>query len=302
MGRITISTMIVALTAILIAPPAKTLHAECPDWLQALNPFRGTPVDVHCPASCDNCGHEICVDRQKVDDCVKGEKKLYKSSVRKEYVAIPEVRYRWEMKCVTREIPCESCQPVCKPEEVDHPYQAEHWEKEELPCGGERYCKTCETKIEKLPEVTTCETKPGKTTIKVHYWTCVQVPYTVYRQVEQEVGIKQPYYEKVDVPICRHVCEHCGPFGCSCDKQCPGGPNVAIDGSNSIMDGPTNAANGQIGNTDGQVSPNGGQIANTNGLDSTSDEHISATDGKNSSWVSDEPAKDLLPWPDSLPR
>jgi hypothetical protein len=109
--------------------------------------------------------------------------------------------------------------PVCKTTEVDHQYQIEHWEKESLPCGDERYCKTCETKTEKLPVVSDCETKPGKTTIKVHYWTCVKVPYTVYRQVEKEVGVKQPYCEKVEVPICRHVCEHCGGLGCEFCKH-----------------------------------------------------------------------------------
>jgi hypothetical protein len=287
MSKVSISTMIVVLVAIPISSFNKVLRADCPDYLQALNPFRGTPVDIHCPASCDTCGHEVCVDRQKVEDYVKGEKKLYKSTVRKQYVAIPEVRYRWEMKCVTREVPCECCMPVCKPEEVDHPYQAEHWERDELPCGSERYCKTCETKTEKLPEVTTCETKPGKTTIKVHYWTCVQVPYTVYRQVEQEVGIKQPYYEKVDVPICRHVCEHCGVFGCSCDKQCPGGPNVAIDGPTDAIDSSISATDGQNRSTD--------ELVSTNNRNSTGEEQATI-------WVSDEPTMDLLPWPETLSR
>ena len=45
-------------------------------------------------------------------------------------------------------------------------------------------------------------------------WTCVKVPYTVYRQVEKEVGVKQPCYEKVEVQVTRHVCENCGGLGC----------------------------------------------------------------------------------------
>jgi hypothetical protein len=52
------------------------------------------------------------------------------------------------------------------------------------------------------------------------------VPYTVYRQVEQEVGVKQPCYEKAEVQVCRHVCENCGGLGCKfCkgDSDCPKG-------------------------------------------------------------------------------
>lgn len=208
------------LAAISFVMPAHSLIAGCPDWIQGLNPFRGTPLDVHPPAACENCGHEVCVNRNKVEDCVVGEKKCYRSLVRKEYVAIPETRYKWEMKCVTKEVPSECCQPVCKTEEVDHQYQVEHWDKQTLPCGGDRYCKTCETKTEKLPVVKDCETKPGKTTIKVKYWECVKVPYTVYRQVEKEVGVKQPYYEKCEVHVTRHVCENCGGLGCgSCKSQ-----------------------------------------------------------------------------------
>ena len=225
MSKISILAVFVAVVAISVVMPVKTLLADCPAWLESLNPFRGTPVDVHCPASCDNCGHEVCVDREKVEECVVGEKKIYKTSVHKEYVAIPEVRYKWEMKCVTKEVPCDYCKPVCKTEEVDHQYQAEHWDKEELPCGGERYCKTCETKTEKLPVVDGCHTEPGKTTVKVHIWTCVRVPYTVYRQVEKEVGVKQPCYEKAEVQVCRHVCEHCGGLGCNFCKGNSDSPN-----------------------------------------------------------------------------
>ena len=45
------------------------------------------------------------------------------------------------------------------------------------------------------------------------------MPYTVYRQVEKEVGVKQPCYEKVEVPVMRHVCEHCGGLGCEFCKH-----------------------------------------------------------------------------------
>ena len=221
MSRISILTAFVALIAFCTVTPGKSVFAGCPAWVEALNPFGGTPVDVHPPAACDNCGHEGCIDRHKVDDCVCGKKKLYKTSVHKEYAAIPEVRFRWKVKCVTKEIPCDYCKPVCKAEEVDHQYQVEHWEKQDLPCGGERYCKSCETKTEKLPVVKDCNTEPGKTTIKVHYLSCVKEPYTVYRQVVKEVGVKQPCYERVEVPITRHVCDHCGGLGCEFGQQCP---------------------------------------------------------------------------------
>ena len=124
------------LAAISLAAPVPSLFAGCPCWLEELNPFRGTPLDVHAPDACNNCGHEVCVNRDKVEDCAIGEKKCYKSTVRKQYVAIPETRYKWEMKCVEKEIPCTCCQPVCKTEQVDHQYQVEHWEKQELPCGA----------------------------------------------------------------------------------------------------------------------------------------------------------------------
>jgi hypothetical protein len=173
----------------------------------------GTPVDVHCPQACNNCGHEGCIERTPVQDCVVGEKKVAKTTVHKQYVTIPEVRYKFQMVLVEKEIPAEYCKTVCEPKDVDHCYQTEHWQKQTLPCGAELHCKTCETKVEKLP-VEQCKTETGKTTIKVHYWSCVKVPYTVYRQVEKEVCVKQPRSEKVCVPVTRYVCEHCNGLGC----------------------------------------------------------------------------------------
>jgi hypothetical protein len=238
MRNIFILSAFVGLIAISAATHERTLFASGPECLEALNPFRGTPVDVHCSTDCDTCGHEFCIDRKKVEECVTGEKKVYKSSVRKQYVSIPEVRYRYRMKCVTKEVPCDYDKPVCKTEEVDHQYQVEHWEKEELPCGSERICKSCETKTEKLPVVGDCQTKPGKTTVKVHIWTCVKEPYTVYRQVEQEVGVLQPRHEKAEVTVCRHVCEHCGGLGCEFCKQHPDVPSGINISDPSAIDRP----------------------------------------------------------------
>ncbi|MGA2256688.1 MAG: hypothetical protein ABSG53_18730 [Thermoguttaceae bacterium] len=174
----------------------------------------GTPVDVHCPQACNNCGHEVCIERAPVQDCVVGEKKVYTTSIHKQYVTIPEVRYKFQMVFVEKEIPAEYCKTVCEPKTVDHQYQAEHWEKQTLPCGDELHCKTCETKTEKLTQQE-CKTEKGKTTIKVHYWSCVKVPYTVYRQVEKEVCVKQPRTEKVCVSVTRYECQNCGGIGCA---------------------------------------------------------------------------------------
>ena len=212
MNRTSIFRAGIALAVIWLLLSVRPASAGCPSWLEALNPFRGTPTDIHPPAACDNCGHELCINRSCEQVCVEGKKKCYKSSIHKEYVSIPETRYKWEMKCIEKEVPCECCMPVCKTEQVDHHYEVEHWEKKTLPCGTEQYCKTCEPKTEQLPVVHDCQTVPGKTTIKVHVWTCVQVPYTVYRQVEKEVGVKQPCYEKVDVTVPRAVCECSGGY------------------------------------------------------------------------------------------
>ena len=173
----------------------------------------GTPVDVHCPQACKNCGHETCIERTPVQDCVVGEKQVSKTSIRKEYTTIPEVRYKWCYVWVEKEVPSTYCKTVCEPKEYDHQYQVEKWQKQTLPCGAEEHCKTCETKTEKLT-CQQCKVETAKTKIKVHYWSCVKVPYTVYRQVEKEVCVKQPRVEKVCVPVTRYVCEHCGGIGC----------------------------------------------------------------------------------------
>jgi hypothetical protein len=179
----------------------------------------GTPVDVHCPQACKNCDHETCIERTPIQDCVVGEKKVSKTTIHKQYTTIPEVRYKFCWVLVEKEVPSEYCKTVCEPKEYDHQYQVEHWQKQNLPCGAEQHCKTCETKTEKLT-CQQCKVETAKTTIKVHYWSCVKVPYTVYRQVEKEVCVKQPRTEKVCVPVTRYVCEHCGGIGC---RFCRGG-------------------------------------------------------------------------------
>jgi hypothetical protein len=217
MSRRWILLGVVLLVAVPIANTSRTLVADDLDWLNVTHFFKGTPVDVHGPASCEQCGHEGCIERTPVQDCVVGKKEVFKTSIRYEYVSIPETRYRWQIKCITKEIPCEGCKTICENKEVEHPYQVERWDKQQTSCS-ELHCKTCVTQTEKL-DTKVCKEVPGKTTIKTHYWSCVKVPYTVYRQVRQEVCVKQPRSEKVDVLVTRHVCEHCGGLGCTFCKH-----------------------------------------------------------------------------------
>jgi hypothetical protein len=205
---------VVAMSSIVM--PSRVLLAADWSWLNVTHWWKGTPVDVHMPESDKQCGHEGCIERTPVTEKMPGKKKNYKIRVRYEYLSVPETRYRWQMKCITKEIPCDGCMPVCKDEETEHPYAVERWDKQQLQCS-QLHCKTCEPQTEKVP-VKKCEVVPGKTTIKVHYWSCVKVPYTVYRQVKQEVCVKHPCYETVEVPVTRYVCKHCGGVGCKLCK------------------------------------------------------------------------------------
>ena len=217
MKRVSKSWLFVAVVALPIAFQSGDLCAGDWGWLNVSHLWKGTPVDVHRAESEVQCAHEGCIERTPVQDCVVGKKEVFKTSVRYEYVSIPEVKYRWEMKCITKEIPCDGCKTVCETEEVEHPYSVERWDKQKTACG-ELHCKTCEPQSEKLV-TKKCKEVPGKTAIKVRYWSCVKVPYTTYRQVKQEVCVKQPRHEKVEVPVTRYVCDHCGGLGCGFCKH-----------------------------------------------------------------------------------
>ena len=178
-----------------------------------------TDVSAH---ECNECQDPECIERIPVQECVVGKKKVYDSSIRYEYVSIPEVRYRWKNKWVTKEIPCEYCKPVCKTEQGERCYGTERWDKAKLGCSTQ-HCKTIEPKIEKQT-CKYCGSEPGKTTVKVRYKTCVKVPYTVYRRVKRPVCVKQARYEKVEVFITRYKCkkagcDRCGGNGCA--NCCP---------------------------------------------------------------------------------
>ncbi len=174
-------------------------------------------TDVH-PHECDECGriHDPgapCIERIAVEKCVIGKKELFKSKIRYEYASIPETRYRWKKRLITKEIPCPYCKPVCKTEDGEHCFGQEWWDKECTECG-ELHCKHIAARREK-EQHKVCSHEPGETTIKVHYWSCIKEPYTIYRQVKQEVCVKQPYYEKVEVNVTKYVCEHGNGDGCS---------------------------------------------------------------------------------------
>ncbi len=217
MSRRWILWCVVLLAAVPAANTSRPLLAGDWDWPNVTHLFKGTPLDVHAPAACENCGHEGCIERTPVQDCVVGKKEVFKTSIRYEYVSIPETRYRWQLKCITKDIPSEGCKTVCENKEVERPFQVERWDKQQAGCN-ELHCKSCVTQTEKL-DTKVCKEEQGKTKIKVHYWSCVKVPYTVYRQVKREVCVKQPCHEKVEVNVTRYVCEHCGGLGCKFCKH-----------------------------------------------------------------------------------
>ena len=78
---------------LLAATTGRLPAAELPfDKLGML--LRGTPPDGPVPQSCDPCGHETCVERVPVTECIAGKKLVYDVKKRNEYMTIPETRYR----------------------------------------------------------------------------------------------------------------------------------------------------------------------------------------------------------------
>lgn len=196
-------------------------RARAGDPFNLINFLTGKSVDLKSHA-CDKCGHphgndEYCIERYPVEDCVVGKKKVFDSKIKFECVSIPETRYHLKKTLITKEIPCPYCKPICKTEDCQRCFGQEKWEKHCSECS-ELHCKHIEPVLEKALSKH-CEHEEGETTIKVKYWSCVKVPYTVYRQVRQPVCVKQPRYVKVEVPVTRYVCQHCNGTGCStCGK------------------------------------------------------------------------------------
>lgn len=186
---------------------------------------RGVDLKQHDCNECGDASDTECVVRRPVVDCVKGKKEVLDCNVRCEYVSIPETRYHWRLRCITKEIPCPYCQPVCTTDECQHCVGQEVWRRYGAGCGesgcdeqcarcAELHCRQIEPRLENLPTAR-CDHEPGETTIRVRYWSCVKEPYTVYRQVARPVCVAQPHYETVKVPVTTYVCERCEGAGCS---------------------------------------------------------------------------------------
>lgn len=209
---------LVLMSALLLGSQSQSASAGEPGtkltWLAKMTGwFAETPKDVRTynfddPCQTPDC-HSECIKVVPVTECVEGKKKVYDCKVRYEYVTVPEVRYRWKKRWVTKEIPCEYCKPVCHSEEIENSFGQERWDRTQADCCGEVHCRSIEPKHEK-GTCKCCGSAPGETTIKVRYKTCVKEPYTVYRRVQRPVCVKQPHYEDVDVSITRYECEDCG--------------------------------------------------------------------------------------------
>ncbi len=223
MRKLTLLGIFAAVCGMLSAGVAATASAAELSWSRLGGLVQGTPFDVHLPGSCNQCGHEGCIERVPVKECVKGKKLVYDCKVRYEYVSIPETRYRWVNRHITKEVPCPYCMPTCETSEKPHCYETEKWHSSgEAGCGGcgQVHCKTCQKQVETL-ECKQCGRKPGETIAKVRVKTCVKEPYIVYRQVRKPVCVKQPRYEHVKVSVTRYVCKHCGHQKPSCcEEEC----------------------------------------------------------------------------------
>src|ERR1700676_2633744 len=98
MRKASMPRVFVMLAALSIAFPSHALFAGDWGWLNVTHLWKGTPVDVHMPECPKQCGHEGCIERLPVTECLTGKKENDKVSLRYEYVAVPEVRYRWQIK------------------------------------------------------------------------------------------------------------------------------------------------------------------------------------------------------------
>ena len=176
-----------------------------------------TGVDVRTYEICPDCGQahdpEVeCIQRVPCPDCVIGKKRLFCGSVHYEYVVVAEVRYRWKTKWITKEVPADFQDPICNTEDGDCLHNVEDWTSCDT-CEGKMYCQTTKSDPDGV-EIKRIECEPGQTTIKVRYKSCVKEPYTVYRQIRRPIAVKQPCYEKVEVPITRYIGQRLKP---NCD-------------------------------------------------------------------------------------
>ena len=219
MRKLSVLWVAVAISAMLLLPPQKTFALELP-WSNLGCMLKHSPVDVPCPQSCDQCSGEFCIQRVPVTECVKGKKLVYDAKIRYEYVTIPETRYRFVTRCITKEVKCPACVPTCETTDVCRCYESEQWTTDHLGCGsGQLHCRKCEKKVEKYP-CKKCGRKPGEAVVKVHVRECIKEPYVVYRQVKRPVCIKQPRHERTTVKVTRYVCKNCGGCDQGCGESC----------------------------------------------------------------------------------
>ncbi len=210
MRKLSVLGAVVVISAILLLPHQDAFAGELP-WSRLGGMLKSTPVDVPCPQSCDQCTGEFCIQRVPVTECVVGKKLVYDIKKTYEYVTIPETRYRFVTRHVTKEVECPYCMPTCETTEVDRCYKSEQWTSDDTGCG-KLHCRSCTTKFEKYP-CKHCGRKPGQTVVKVRVKECVKEAYTVYRQVKRPVCIKQPRYERTEVSVTRYVCKDCNQCG-----------------------------------------------------------------------------------------
>lgn len=167
--------------------------------------------------------HESTVTRTPVDKCIHGKKEVDNVKIRCEYETVPETRYRYVRRLVCKEIPSSGCKTVCTDKGGTTSITTQQWNdsskgKADGKKGGATvHCSDCVDQDQSTSCIS-CDSSKGKTTTKVHYWTCVKEPYTVYHQIKREVAVNQPHYEHVKVPITKYVCDHCNQAGC--DGKC----------------------------------------------------------------------------------
>ena len=66
------------------------------------------------------------------DSCVKGKKLVFDAKMRYECVTIPETRYRFVTRRITKEVTCPACVPTCETTDVCRCYESEKWTTDHL--------------------------------------------------------------------------------------------------------------------------------------------------------------------------
>jgi len=226
--------------AVALAMPAHVVFAGAGSLVDGLKHHVSGIADLfHLGAvnvksyECNDCSNDWakahrCIKRTPHIQCVEGKKRCEECVIKYEYVAIPEVRYRWRKMLIPKAIPVDGYVPVCKSQETTHCYGQKQWKKQDglVPpeqagcqqsCPAEIHCRSVEPKLEKA-ECKSCDYKPGKTVIKVRFLACVKEPYTVYRQVKRPVCVRHARYVDTKVRVKTYECEKL-----ECSSPCQSG-------------------------------------------------------------------------------